>query len=89
MAETERPYIYQLPLDKKMDADIIARLNEIPRARKAEWVRQAIKMYLHIERGNAGVVPATFPANVAVTEPGNTVEIEEAPQEEALDFDLD
>jgi hypothetical protein len=87
MAEGDRPYIYQLPLDKKMDADILARLDDIPRARKAEWVRQAIRMYMYIERGNAGFVPATFPVNVAEFPSGNREE-EKQSDEPADDFDF-
>lgn len=55
--------VYQLPLDPTLDSDIIQRLEQLPRARKAEWVRTAIRLYMAIEKGdNVPVVPAPIPA---------------------------
>ncbi|KRE35619.1 hypothetical protein [Paenibacillus sp. Soil522] len=36
---------YNLPLDENMDADIIEWLDSIPKKRRAEQVRAAIRMY--------------------------------------------
>ncbi|UED72095.1 hypothetical protein [Brevibacillus sp. HD3.3A] len=56
--------IYQLPLDEVHDKEIIQRLDKLPRSRKAEWVRAAIRYYMAAEIGEsttAVVVPATPP----------------------------
>lgn len=45
--------IYQLPLDTKMDQDIINRMEDIPRSRKAEWVRTALRVYMSLEKGSS------------------------------------
>jgi hypothetical protein len=38
--------IYQLPYDEKLDNDIHKWLSELPRNRKAEMVRNAIRFYI-------------------------------------------
>jgi hypothetical protein len=54
--------VYQLPLDPTLDKDIIDRLDQLPRARKAEWVRTAIRVYMSMEKGdNVPFVPASVP----------------------------
>lgn len=55
-----KPKVYQLPLDVILDKDILDRLDELPRARKAEWVRTAIRVYMAIEKGE-GVTPVVAP----------------------------
>ena len=54
--------VYQLPLDPTLDKDIIDRLDQLPRARKAEWVRTAIRVYMSMEKGdNVPFAPAPVP----------------------------
>jgi hypothetical protein len=48
---------YQLPLETSMDRDIIDRLDAIPRSRKAEWVRTAIRVYMGMENGQQTILP--------------------------------
>lgn len=50
--------IYQLPLDDELDKDILDKLDKLPRSRKAEWVRTALRVYIAIEQGDmAPAVP--------------------------------
>ncbi|MDR7318943.1 hypothetical protein [Brevibacillus nitrificans] len=61
--------VYQLPLDPTLDNDIVKRLDQLPRARKAEWVRTAIRIYMSIEKGdNVPIVPASVPQSPMRTE---------------------
>ncbi|NBI28626.1 hypothetical protein [Chengkuizengella marina] len=46
---------YQLPLDEHMDQDIIDYLNNIPRMRKAEQVRAAIRFMMSQQAGGNNV----------------------------------
>jgi hypothetical protein len=43
--------IYQLQYDDEIDRDIHEWLNSLPRSRKAEMVRTAIRFYLHATNG--------------------------------------
>lgn len=45
--------IYQLPYDDEIDRDIAVWLKELPRARKAELVRNAIRFYLQASKGDS------------------------------------
>jgi len=51
---------YQLPLHKEHDRDICKRLDEIPRTRKAEWVRNALRYYMNIENQASHQVTQSF-----------------------------
>ncbi|UED78069.1 hypothetical protein [Brevibacillus sp. DP1.3A] len=53
--------IYQLPLDEVHDKEIIDRLDKLPRTRKAEWVRAAIRFYMAAETGGPSA-PVVAPA---------------------------
>jgi hypothetical protein len=44
--------IYQLQYDDEIDRDIHEWLNSLPRSRKAEMVRNAIRFYLHATNGS-------------------------------------
>jgi hypothetical protein len=57
--------IYQLQYDDEIDRDIHEWLNSLPRSRKAEMVRNAIRFYLHATKGSPTpiipVVPVAAP----------------------------
>lgn len=57
--------IYQLQYDDEIDRDIHEWLNSLPRSRKAEMVRNAIRFYLHATTGGKTpiipVVPVATP----------------------------
>ncbi|WP_260288488.1 hypothetical protein [Peribacillus aracenensis] len=66
--------IYQLPYDDEIDKDIAVWLKELPRARKAELVRNAIRFYLQASNGD-GVITVN-------TSPGLSTNKQDNPKEE-------
>jgi len=58
--------IYQLQYDDEIDRDIHEWLNSLPRSRKAEMVRNAIRFYLHATTG--GKTPIIPVVPVATSE---------------------
>ena len=58
--------IYQLQYDSVIDRDIHEWLSELPRSRKAEMVRNAIRFYLHATTG--GKTPIIPVVPVATSE---------------------
>jgi hypothetical protein len=65
--------IYQLQYDDEIDRDIHEWLNSLPRSRKAEMVRNAIRFYLHATNGAPTpiipVVPVAAPAEQQAEQP--------------------
>lgn len=53
--------VYQLPYDDEIDKDISDWLNSLPRSRKAELVRNAIRFYL--QSTNKEMIIAVNPAS--------------------------
>jgi hypothetical protein len=60
--------IYQLQYDDEIDRDIHEWLNSLPRSRKAEMVRNAIRFYLHATNGSPTPIIPIAPV-VASSEP--------------------
>lgn len=61
--------IYKLPLDEATDNDIITWLNKLPRNKKAEVVRHALRFYIsHLKEGETFIMPT-----VSVATPQQTV----------------
>jgi len=58
--------IYQMQYDDEIDRDIAEWLNSLPRSRKAEIVRNAIRFYLYATGEQKAIVPF---APAAVTPP--------------------
>jgi hypothetical protein len=56
--------IYQLQYDDKIDKDIDEWLKSLPRSRKAEMVRNAIRFYLHATNGSPTPIIPIAPATV-------------------------
>lgn len=48
--------VYQLPYDEEIDKDIHQWLNSLPRSRKAELVRNALRFYINATQGGANVI---------------------------------
>lgn len=55
--------VYQLPYDEEIDKDISDWLNSLPRARKAELVRNAIRFYLQATQGESIITVNTTPVS--------------------------
>lgn len=49
--------IYQMQYDDEIDRDIAEWLNSLPRSRKAEMVRNAIRFYLYATGEQKAIVP--------------------------------
>jgi hypothetical protein len=50
--------IYKLPLDEATDNDLITWLNKLPRNKKAEVVRHALRFYMsHLKEGEIFIMP--------------------------------
>lgn len=45
MSEKETPYIYKLPLERLTDKDLLDWIEKMPRNKKAEIVRHALRFY--------------------------------------------
>lgn len=55
MADT----IYKLPLDEQTDNDLITWINSLPRNKKAEVVRHALRFYKsHLKEGEVFIMPS-------------------------------
>ncbi|MDC2867548.1 hypothetical protein [Bacillus sp. BP-3] len=65
--------IYQFSYDDELDKDIHEWINSIPRSRKAETVRHAIRYYIASNGGSSGI----HMPNVTAT--GTNIVIEESP----------
>ncbi|MCU5074844.1 hypothetical protein [Bacillus paranthracis] len=62
--------IYQLSYDDQLDKDIHEWLKKIPRSRKAETVRHAIRYYIASNGGSSGIhMPNVTGAPIAIEEP--------------------
>ncbi|HDR7659217.1 hypothetical protein [Bacillus wiedmannii] len=62
--------IYQLSYDDQLDKDIHEWLKKIPRSRKAETVRHAIRYYIASNGGSSGIhMPNVTGLPIAVKEP--------------------
>lgn len=65
--------IYQLQYDDKIDRDIHEWLNSLPRSRKAEMVRNAIRFYLHSTNVNPTpiipIAPVVAPTELQAEQP--------------------
>ncbi|MGD6869988.1 MULTISPECIES: hypothetical protein [Bacillus cereus group] len=62
--------IYQLSYDDQLDKDIHEWLKKIPRSRKAETVRHAIRYYIASNGGSSGIhMPNVSGVPVMSTEP--------------------
>jgi hypothetical protein len=65
--------IYQLQYDDEIDRDIHEWLNSLPRSRKAEMVRTAIRFYLHATKGSSTpiipIMPVAVPTESQVEQP--------------------
>ncbi|PEJ99860.1 hypothetical protein [Bacillus toyonensis] len=52
-------YFYKLPLEKDTDVDILEWINKIPRNKKAEVIRHAIRFYMsHLKEGQLFYYPS-------------------------------
>lgn len=57
--------IYQFSYDDQLDKDIHEWLKSIPRSRKAETVRHAIRFYIACNGGSSGIhMPSTCSADI-------------------------
>lgn len=67
--------VYQLPYDDVIDKDISEWLNSLPRSRKAELVRNAIRSYLRIAQSTNSISVQPTPPYIAppVDENNNNV----------------
>ncbi|AQQ66212.1 hypothetical protein [Bacillus cereus] len=62
--------IYQLSYDDQLDKDIHEWLKKIPRSRKAETVRHAIRYYIASNGGSSGIhMPNVTGLPIAIEEP--------------------
>ncbi|WES09670.1 hypothetical protein [Bacillus paranthracis] len=62
--------IYQLSYDDQLDKDIHEWLKKIPRSRKAETVRHAIRYYIASNGGSSGIhMPNVTGLPISVEEP--------------------
>jgi hypothetical protein len=52
-------FIYKLPLDDQTDNDLITWINSLPRNKKAELVRHALRFYKsHLKEGEVFIMPS-------------------------------
>lgn len=61
--------IYQMQYDDEIDRDIAEWLNSLPRSRKAEMVRNAIRFYLYATGEQKAIVPFAPVATPEETKP--------------------
>lgn len=61
--------IYQLQYDDEIDRDIHEWLNSLPRSRKAEMVRTAIRFYLHATKGSSTPIIPVVPVAAPTEQP--------------------
>jgi hypothetical protein len=61
--------IYQLQYDDEIDRDIHEWLQSLPRSRKAEMVRNAIRFYLHATNGAPTPIIPVVPVAMQVEQP--------------------
>jgi hypothetical protein len=51
--------IYKLPLDESTDGDLINWINKLPRSKKAEVIRHALRFYIsHLKEGEIFIMPS-------------------------------
>lgn len=80
--------IYQFSYDDELDKDIHEWINKIPRSRKAETVRHAIRFYIACNNGSSGIhMPATSVAPVLPIMEENTSQ--ETPKKKKPKLSLD
>ncbi|WP_151035812.1 hypothetical protein [Bacillus wiedmannii] len=82
----ESPYIYKLPLERMTDKDLLDWIDEMPRNKKAEIVRHALRFYKsHLGEGEYFYYAPPAPNSQAYVPVDNMKEVASSVQESPKD----